>query len=206
MFEQKRRLRKEEIEWQHRQQQVKQQKREVQQELFQFRQKLLQQKELEKDDALSKVDIVFCFNTFVMLPRSKFSQLKSFIIFFLKHKEKDTKENQKNEQSETLRMSPKSRMTLPPFSYPSMYSEAPQVPYMSTMFSPSRLPHHEMFYPPGFMPHSQLTQRMDPRVYKDYLQQSTRAINDENAVNEWLEKQKYYSKLIANNCLSPLFT
>lgn len=54
MFEQKRRLRQEEIEWQHRQQQVRQQKREVQQELFQFRQKLLQQKELEKDDS-SKV-------------------------------------------------------------------------------------------------------------------------------------------------------
>ena len=50
MFEQKRRLRQEEIEWQHRQQQVRQQKREVQQELFQFRQKLLQQKELEKDE------------------------------------------------------------------------------------------------------------------------------------------------------------
>jgi hypothetical protein len=42
------------MEWQHRQQQVRQQKREVQQELFQFRQKLLQQKELEKDDS-SKV-------------------------------------------------------------------------------------------------------------------------------------------------------
>lgn len=55
MFEQKRRLRQEEIEWQHRQQQVRQQKREVQQELFQFRQKLLQQKELEKDDT-SKVE------------------------------------------------------------------------------------------------------------------------------------------------------
>lgn len=51
MFEQKRRLRQEEIEWQHRQQQVRQQKREVQQELFQFRQKLLQQKELETDDS-----------------------------------------------------------------------------------------------------------------------------------------------------------
>ena len=50
MFEQKRRLRQEEIEWQNRQQQVRQQKREVQQELFQFRQKLLQQKEHEKDD------------------------------------------------------------------------------------------------------------------------------------------------------------
>jgi hypothetical protein len=55
IFEHKRRLKQEEVEWQHRQQQVRQQKREVQQELFQFRQKLLQQKELEKDDNNSKV-------------------------------------------------------------------------------------------------------------------------------------------------------
>lgn len=54
MFEQKRRLRQEEIEWQHRQQQMRQQKREVQQELYQFRQKLLQQKESELEDT-SKV-------------------------------------------------------------------------------------------------------------------------------------------------------
>lgn len=56
MFEQKRRLRQEEIEWQHRQQQMRQQKREVQQELYQFRQKLLQQKESEMED-LSKVPV-----------------------------------------------------------------------------------------------------------------------------------------------------